>query len=150
MLDAVRFTTARENGDFKMTLSAPGRYRLLARWGSASKEREFEIARDSKIIDLGDIVLESGSTLRGSMPPCANGEVMVASLPDTSKPMMMRLDEPRRAPADANGRFIIEGLHPGTWAIRATCRGALVSLVPEVIVIPEQGDAIVDLSAPRR
>jgi hypothetical protein len=150
LLDAVRFTTARENGEFRMTLSLPGKYRLLARWGSASKEREFEIARDSKIIDLGDIILENGSTLRGSIPPCAGGEVMVASLPDTSKPLMMRLDEPRRTRADASGRFIIDGLHPGSWSIAATCEGKLVSLVPEFVIIPDQGDAIVDLSALHR
>lgn len=104
LLDSVRFTTADENGMFRMTLTIPGRYRLQARWGSASKEREFEITRDPKTIDLGDIVLENGSTLRGVMPPCADAEVLVASLPDTSKPLMPRLDEPRRTRADQSGR----------------------------------------------
>ena len=52
-----------------------------------------------------------------------------------------------RASSAVNCQSTCEGLHAGTWSIAGLCGGAVISLDPEIVVIPEQGDAVVELVA---
>ncbi|MEO8033792.1 MAG: hypothetical protein ABI837_05120, partial [Acidobacteriota bacterium] len=74
VLEKFRFTKADEDGKFTIVLASPGPYTLRAQWGSASAERDFEITKETRNLDLGDIVLKEGASLQGSVGQCTNGE----------------------------------------------------------------------------
>lgn len=65
LVDRTRFAKADENGAFRVVLGIAGTYRLHATWGTASADRDFAI--DGRDVDLGEIPLVSGTTLRGSI-----------------------------------------------------------------------------------
>lgn len=143
--DQIRATVADEQGKFRVVLAAPGKYRVSARWGVASAEREFEITKKMSDVDLGDIVLRTGSTLRGTLQGCVDGRVSLIPTPDlkTSR-LSSGTGEIRHATLDAQGRFLIEGLQPGSFGVVAECAKAITPVTPDVVVIPEIGDSVLE------
>ena len=143
--DWLRTANADADGSFRVTLTATGPYRLRARWGAARGETDFEVNDARKDVDLGDINLEPGVVLRGTLPACANGEITMAPLPDLSQPMTVPFFDYRRVPVAGDGAFVAEGLTPGRWALGATCSGGAVNIAPSEITVPKSGIIFIDL-----
>lgn len=145
-IDRVRFTNADENGAFNIIVSVPGRYRLHAQWGSASAERDFEIGSKTREVQLGDIPLVLGATLRGSVNGCVRGEAVLIPVPDVSKPLTLAGPMLRRVAIDDTGHFLAEGLDAGSWSVLFKCDGISTGAIPEMFTMPERGDVIVEFS----
>ncbi|HYC59803.1 MAG TPA: hypothetical protein VEK79_09575 [Thermoanaerobaculia bacterium] len=143
--DRIRAAVADEQGQFRVVMAAPGKYRVSARWGVAAAEREFEITRKMSDVDLGDIVLRTGSTLRGTLQGCVDGTMSLIPTPDlkTSR-LSSGIGEIRHATLDAHGQFLIEGLSKGGYGVVAECAKAITPVSPDVIAIPEVGDTVVE------
>ncbi len=145
-IETFRSTTADENGNFILTVSISGHYRLRARWGSASAERTVAVGKTMTDVDLGDIELSSGASLRGFLPSCGGGEAILIPVPNLSKPVNLGTLT-RRSHIDSVGRFIAEGLSGGQWSVLAQCSGKIVDLTPALVSMPETGDAVIDFTA---
>lgn len=145
-IDKVRFTNADETGAFNIIVSVPGRYRLHAQWGSASAERDFEIGSKTREVQLGDISLVLGATLRGSVDGCVRGEAVLIPVPDVSKPLTLAGPMLRRVAIDDTGHFLAEGLDAGNWSVLFKCDGISTGATPEMFTMPERGDAIVEFT----
>ena len=143
--DQIRATVADDQGQFRVVMPVPGKYRVSARWGVASAEREFEITTKMSDVDLGEIVLRTGSTLRGTLQGCVDGAISLIPAPDLK---MSRLSsgtgEVRHAMLDAHGQFVIEGLPPGSFGVVAECARAVTPVTPDVVAIPEIGDTVLE------
>ena len=143
-VDKIRVTSADETGNFSSTLSIPGKYRLRARWGTATGERDFEIDELMSDVQLGDIVLSRGSTLRGFLSNCSGGETIFIPRPDDlAKRLTSGIGEVRRATIASDGRFTVEGLPAGRRSVLAKCNGTWVSVSPDSVSIPEAGEIVV-------
>ena len=96
-------------------------------------------------VDLGEIVLRTGSTLRGTLQGCVDGAISLIPAPDLK---MSRLSsgtgEVRHAMLDAHGQFVIEGLPPGSFGVVAECARAVTPVTPDVVAIPEIGDTVLE------
>ena len=143
--DQIRATVADEQGQFRVVMAAPGKYRVSARWGVATAEREFEITRKMSDVDLGDIALRTGSTLRGTLQGCVDGKMSLIPTPDlkTSR-LSSGTGEIRHATLDAQGHFLIEGLSAGSFGVVAECARTVTPVTPDVVVIPEIGDTVLE------
>jgi hypothetical protein len=146
LLDGIRFATAGDDGSFSVVLGLPGRYLIRAQWGAARAERTFEIAKTMADVDLGGIVLSSGLSLHGFVRGCANGEAILIAVPSLSNPAAS-LDELLRAPVDADGRFVVQGLTVGQWSVLFRCAGVVVTPTPEVITLADT-DVVLDFRIP--
>src|SRR5258708_4947279 len=76
VVDQIRFATTDDAGRFTVVVASAGKYRVFARWGSASVDREFELTESGPNVELGDLVLRSGATLRGSVAGCPGGQAV--------------------------------------------------------------------------
>jgi hypothetical protein len=142
LADKMRMTKADQDGRFRVVLAGPGKYHLRARWGSASAEREFELGKDGGDVDVGDIPLQSGSSLHGVLNPCVGGEIAVIPVPDLSRSFTTAVGEIRHAPVQPGGRFVVSGLTRGQWSVTARCASGWIELAPSVISVPESGDVV--------
>jgi hypothetical protein len=140
--DKMRMTRADQDGRFRVVLGGPGKYHLRARWGSASAEREFELGKDAGDVDVGDIPLQSGSSLHGVLSQCMGGEIAVIPVPDLSRSFTTAVGEIRHARVQPDGRFVVSGLTRGQWSVTARCADAWIDLVPSLISVPESGDVV--------
>lgn len=147
LMDTMRSATADENGNFSVVIAQAGRYRLRARWGSATAERVFEIAPSTTDVDLGDIALKSGTALHGTVPGCHGGQATAIVVPDLSKPPTF---DTLAALIDVDGRFLIQGLLPGRWSVLIQCEGKPVKTAPQVVTIPEGGEPVVEFVRTQR
>ncbi|HSY51729.1 MAG TPA: hypothetical protein VLC46_23200 [Thermoanaerobaculia bacterium] len=140
LMDTMRFATPDENGNFRVVIAIAGRYRLRGRWGSATAERVFEIGPSTTDLDLGDISLKAGATLLGEVPGCHGGQSTAIMVPDLSKPPTF---DTLNSSIDVDGRFRTQGLLPGKWSVMIQCEGKPVKTEPQVVTIPESGDAVI-------
>jgi hypothetical protein len=140
LMDRMRLVTPDDTGNFRSVIALAGRYRLRARWGAATAERLFEVGSSTTDLDLGDITLKSGSSLLGEIPGCHVGKATAIMVPDLSKPPTF---DTLTTPIDIDGRFRIQGLLPGRWSILIQCEGKPVKTEPQVVTMPESGDAVV-------
>ncbi|MDP9192357.1 MAG: hypothetical protein M3P06_11720 [Acidobacteriota bacterium] len=143
--DWMRNADAELDGSFRIMLTASGPYRLRARWGTAQGEVDFEVKDLKKDVDLGEISLAAGASLRGTLPGCTDGELRMTPLPDLTKPMTVPFFDYRRIPVAANGTFMAEGLSRGEWVISARCGGAAIEVSPSLVAIPDSGIVFLDL-----
>jgi len=142
-LDKVRFASSDENGAFHVVLGSPGTYRLHARWGSAAADRDFVISKESKNVELGEIMLGTGATLRGTIDGCSGGEAILIAVPDLSKAVTPGLGDLSRVAIGADGRFLAEGLAVGSWSVLFECGGTPSAATPEIIIVPDTNDVVV-------
>ena len=142
LADKMRMTKADQDGRFRVVLGGPGKYHLRARWGSASAEREFELSKDAGDVDVGDIALQSGSSLHGVLSPCIGGEIAVIPVPDLSRSFTTAVGEIRHARVQPDGHFVVSGLTRGQWSVTARCASGWIELAPSIIQVPESGDVV--------
>jgi len=145
--DWIRNANADMNGKFRLTLTVPGPYRLRARWGTAQGEMAFVVKDMMKDVELGEITLDAGALLRGTLTGCIDGELRLVPLPDLTKPMMVPFFDLRRIPVATDGTFVAEGLTRGEWIISALCGGVATEAVPTMVVMPESGVVFLDVRA---
>jgi hypothetical protein len=143
--DWMRTATADANGSFRIVLTAPGPYRLRARWGAAQGEVDFEVKDMKKDVDLGEIDLDAGAVLHGTLPGCAGGELTMTPLPDLTSALTVPFFDHRRAPVGKDHTFVVEGLSKGEWLIGARCGGAAIDVAPSMVVISDSGVVFLDL-----
>lgn len=105
VMDYFRIGTAGADGRFTMMLPAPGVYRLRAQWGTAEKETQFELPKNTTEVDVGEIVLDAGITLHGRMAGCSGGEAVFIALPERDGASTLQFPSYRSATIDSDGRF---------------------------------------------
>lgn len=143
--DWMRNANADVDGSFRIMLTVPGPYRLRARWGTAQGEIDFDVKDLKKDVNLGEISLDAGAVLRGTLPGCIDGELTMVPLPDLTKPMTVPFFDFRRIPVAADGKFVAEGLGRGEWIIGARCGGVATVVAPSTVLVPESGIVFLDL-----
>lgn len=140
LMERFRPATADGSGKFQISIGTPGKYRLFARWGTATAEVSFELPNTVDDVDLGDIALSRGVTFHGTIGGCRGGEIVFVPVPNLSRPLRIGSVESRYAPIGSGGRFVIEGLTAGLWSALARCGGTINALLPAVVSIPETGE----------
>ncbi|MEO8586437.1 MAG: hypothetical protein ABI584_09780 [Acidobacteriota bacterium] len=147
-VDSIRGVTPDKDGTFSFAVPETGTYELWAFWGKARGRRTFKAQEAAPTLNLGDIPLQVGGVLRGKADGCEPpGEVRVTPLPDFSKPPGSVPFEFLRFPIAPDGRFVADGLPSGALLISASCHGAFREVVPGSVVMPDEGDVVVDLVA---
>lgn len=146
LIDSVREVKPDKDGTFSFAVPRPGTYELWAYWGKARGRKTFKMLEAPTTLDLGDIPLQAGGVLRGKITGCEPpGEIKVVPLPDLSKPPGSAPFEFLRFPIAPDGEFVADGLSSGTLLISASCRGAFREVAPESVLMPDEGDVVVDL-----
>lgn len=142
--DRVRVAKPDDAGRFAIVAPSEGKYRLTARWGLGRATRTFAID-DETDVELGEVALQIGSTLRGTVSGCGGGEAVVIPTPEQlSKQMTSGLSEIRRSPIGEDGAFIVEGLGQGSFSVIANCGGTMQQLSPHNVLLGDVGDTVVD------
>jgi protocatechuate 3,4-dioxygenase beta subunit len=98
-------------GTLDLGVSAPQR---------ASRRVEASIPARSRTIDLGDVALEAGLAIRGRVTDREGGGIGGASVRAQGQAGERSRGE---ATADADGAFVVGGLKPGPYEVRATAPG---------------------------
>lgn len=130
--DLVNAVVVAPDGAFTMGITATGKYRLTAEWGTSRASRSLEVKREGDEIDLGMIDLSGGATLRGHIEGCGATHLSLASAPD---PERASVGQYLRVPVAPDGSLYAEGLQPGRWLAMAVCDNALVGVTPPSFVI---------------
>jgi len=128
--DGLRTTAVAPDGSFSFASVPPGQYTLLARppaplaqWASA------DILVDGDRVSGVSLSLQPGLTLQGRVsfhgdrarPPTDLRTVRIALHPVQSAGMAA--SAPRDVAADESGRFVVPGITPGVYELRATFPG---------------------------
>jgi hypothetical protein len=146
VIDSVREVMPHEDGTFSFAVPRSGIYELWAFWGRARGRATFKVQDAGTTLDLGDIPLKAGGILRGKVIGCAPpGEIHVVPLPDLSKLPGSAPIEFLRLPIAPDGEFVADGLSSGTLLISASCGGAFREVAPGSVLMPDEGDVVVDL-----
>lgn len=138
---AVITTQADVDGAFELAVPGPGKYLLLATWGQSRSRRSVEIADDAKEVEIPDIVLSGGTTVRGRVEGCASSGLRWAKLPEGER---IALPQFIVVPVDSAGNFLVEGLEEGNWYVMASCNDQLQAVTPATLKIPAETFLIVD------
>jgi hypothetical protein len=121
-LDELLRAEAGPDGRFAIEAVPPGSHAVSATApGYGTKRVEVSVGRGDNDVDLGDVPLETGLIIRGRVHDRAGVPVADA---------MVRSVRPRgiaagvrEATTDADGRFVMAGLDPGTWRVMVTAPG---------------------------
>ena len=99
-------------GDHALGANAPGQ---------APKRVEFSVVATHRQVDLGDVRMETGLTIRGRVRTRSGEAVADASVQAYS--MSGRSSIAPRTSTDADGAFVLAGLEPETYRVSAFVRG---------------------------
>lgn len=115
---------ARADGRFELRLG-PAAYALeaVAR-GYGPQRVEVTVApRGTGPVDLGDIVLESGLTIRGHVRDKARTPLPGVSVQAWPNPPQFSTRQPVVSETEADGAFVLAGLSEGSWRVSARAPG---------------------------
>ncbi|HLA77221.1 MAG TPA: carboxypeptidase-like regulatory domain-containing protein [Vicinamibacteria bacterium] len=110
------------DGRFKLERVAPGSYALaaLAR-GHAPDRVEAVVGAKETVVNLGDIKLEVGLTIRGRVREKGGAPIVEATISAMpANPPATSLDDLR---VEADGSFALAGLQPGAYRLTTTAPG---------------------------
>lgn len=99
-------------GKWEIANVAPGEYRLLAAHKdyAASESKPVTVKPDADAADI-ELILSGGARVHGAVKDAAGKAATGASVTAISENGMAHAD------ADANGRYALEHLAPGTWTV---------------------------------
>jgi hypothetical protein len=113
------------DGLFVIDRLPPGSHALVVRAAGFGKRRvEFEVGARAASVDLGEIALERGLVIAGSVKSRGGGAIADASVGAylmTESPVSPEADEPVRTEVD--GSFVIGGLEAGRFTVLASAPG---------------------------
>ncbi len=148
-VDSMREVAIAPDGTFRVGVPGAGTYTLNIVAGNARTERVVDVHPGDAVTDVGDISLSPGTTLRGAVAVCGNGELVLTPLPDLdAAPGVPFFFDLRRIQLGADGSFVADGMHAGGWLASAHCGGKTVDLVPSPFQLSSQDVSILDF-APR-
>ncbi len=119
------------DGAFVLRGVPPGRYRLLASDGNRAKTLA-PVTVESEDVDVGKVVLEPSSSLRGRLVGNDGGDL--SSWRITLSTQAFDFD-PATAVTDAHGAFVFEELPPGTYRLQAYPPMALAPAADQRVVL---------------
>lgn len=115
-----------EDGAFEITRVTEGRYTLSVRGPNSRSTRiEDVVVSEGGTVDIGRVVLDPGVTLLGEVVT-GDGNLPVPAVsleveaPGALPFMTQGFDRPVAVISDPEGRFVINGLDPGTTTLKAT------------------------------
>jgi carboxypeptidase family protein len=110
------------DGRFRMEAVPAGSHVLAVTAPSyAPKRVEVHVAPGARPVDVGDVELETGLTIRGRVRDRAGAPVAGASV--SIYPMRRMLREIHQAVSEADGNFVLAGVEPGSYRMNAGAAG---------------------------
>jgi hypothetical protein len=118
-------TEAGADGRFRLAAVPPGAYVLaVVASGYAGKRVEMNVGPRATSVNLGDVVLETGLTIRGRVRDKAGVGIKDAQL-HASAPRLRGL--PLDTQSEADGSYVLAGLDPGPYRVSVLALGHAAS-----------------------
>lgn len=147
LADVVRESPVEEDGTFRIGVPGPGQYRVGIIANSGRTERTVTVRDGDTVVDLGDISLDTGATLRGVVAGCSGGELRLTPMPDLSASQNgSAFFDFRRVQISSDGSYATDGMVPGMWLASAKCGTAVVELTPMQFAVDHSGVVIIDFA----
>ena len=123
-LSAVLRAEAAADGRFRIAGVPPGSHVLaIASPRHATKRVDFAVAQRAVSVDVGDVPLEAGLTIRGHVRDKAANPVADARIMGYQRQRDGGGAPPTEAQSDADGSFLLGGLLPGSYQLHAMASG---------------------------
>jgi protocatechuate 3,4-dioxygenase beta subunit len=110
------------DGRFRMEAVPAGAHVLaVTAPGYAPKRVEAQVAPSGRSVDVGDVELETGLTIRGRVRERAGAPVAGANV--AAYPMRGMGPETHQAVSEVDGSFVLAGVEPGSYRVNASAPG---------------------------